>query len=120
MNMPAVCASAGDEKRTNLPFTSIDPASGRYRPVSTLHDVVLPDPFSPSSARTSPGETANDTASLATTPRKVLVIPRAARAGGAVRRTSNSDVNVLPGLSRLLRRTSPCVGPLLVPASDRL
>src|SRR3954451_12850824 len=44
--------------------------------------VVLPAPFSPSSAWTSPAAASKSTSSLATTAGKRLVIPRRATAGG--------------------------------------
>src|SRR3954453_13299415 len=44
--------------------------------------VVLPAPFSPSSAWTSPAAASKSTSSLATTAGKRLVIPRSATAGG--------------------------------------
>src|SRR3954468_4558081 len=47
-----------------------------------LDRVVLPAPFSPSSACTSPGAASKSTSSLATTAGNRLVIPRSATAGG--------------------------------------
>src|SRR6476619_2703216 len=44
--------------------------------------VVLPAPFSPSSACTSPGAASKSTSSLATTAGNLFVIPRSATAGG--------------------------------------
>ena len=45
--------------------------------------VLLPAPFSPSSACTSPARASKSTPSFATTPGKRFVIPRIATAGGA-------------------------------------
>src|SRR5438309_9403741 len=56
-------------------------SSCRNRPVSTMQSVVLPAPFSPRSAWTSPGMTSSVTRSLATTPGNRFVTPRAATAG---------------------------------------
>src|SRR5690242_1342412 len=47
-----------------------------------LDSVVLPAPFSPSSACTSPGAASKSTSSLATTAGNRFVIPRSATAGG--------------------------------------
>src|SRR5690242_15620757 len=46
-----------------------------------LDSVVLPAPFSPSSACTSPAAASNSTASFATTPGNRFVMPRSATAG---------------------------------------
>src|SRR6266851_1818138 len=51
------------------------PASGRYSPARMLMSVVLPAPFSPSSAWTSPQRARKWTAVFATTPGKALSIP---------------------------------------------
>src|ERR1022692_3031504 len=54
----------------------ISPSSGWTRPYSTFISVVLPAPFSPSSALISPGSTTRSMWSLATSPPKRLVMPR--------------------------------------------
>ena len=48
-----------------------------------FESVLLPAPFSPSSACTSPAAASKSTASFATTPGKRFVIPRMATAGEA-------------------------------------
>src|SRR5436190_5042701 len=83
MKIPDSNASRGERNRTSSPRTSTVPSSGRYSPVRTLHRVVLPAPFSPSSAWISPGRTSKVTRSLATTPGNCLLMLRAARAGTA-------------------------------------
>src|SRR6478736_6627521 len=63
-----------------------------------FESVLLPAPFSPSSAWTSPAAASKSTASLATTPGKRFVIPRIATAasrGAAV--ATESCVNLLSG-----------------------
>ena len=49
------------------PFISIVPPSGRITPVSTLTSVLLPAPFAPSRACTSPGSTTSVAERSATT-----------------------------------------------------
>jgi hypothetical protein len=53
--MPASRASVGLWKSTASPSTSIRPPSRRTTPPSSFTSVDLPAPFSPTSARTSPG-----------------------------------------------------------------
>src|SRR5215469_4751443 len=76
MPMPALIASFGERMRTGLSSRRISPSSGCIRPYSTFISVVLPAPFSPSSARISPGCTTRSMPSLATRPPKRLVMPR--------------------------------------------
>ena len=54
IEMPARRAASGLRNSTGAPFSSIRPSSGRSRPLSMLMMVLLPAPFSPSSACTSP------------------------------------------------------------------
>src|SRR5436190_4534178 len=61
-----------------------------------LDSVVLPAPFSPSSACTSPGAASKSTSSLATTAGNRFVIPRSATAGGGGEARASP-----PGLSAL-------------------
>jgi hypothetical protein len=56
--MPASRASAGPWKSAGSPSTSTLPVSGRVTPASRRTIVDLPAPFSPTSARTSPGRSA--------------------------------------------------------------
>src|SRR5689334_5556891 len=75
-------ASRGERKMTGLPWTRISPSSGRYSPASTFISVLLPAPFSPSSAWTSPGRRSKLTRSLARTPGNRLTTPRISTALG--------------------------------------
>ena len=81
MPICASMASDGDVKRTARPSSRISPASGRYSPYRQFISVDLPAPFSPSSAWISPARTSRSTASLATTPGKILVTPRSSSTG---------------------------------------
>src|SRR5579863_2445303 len=72
----ALIASRGEWMLTGLPSSRISPSSGCTRPYSTFISVVLPAPFSPSSARISPGSTVRSMWSLATRSPKRLVMPR--------------------------------------------
>src|ERR1700741_861666 len=63
--------------------------------------VDLPDPFSPSSACTSPGRTSNETSSSAQTPGKNLLTFRNVRAGSPEGGTSEEAV----GFCCVMRRT---------------
>src|SRR5438046_3966146 len=75
MPMPEAMASFGLVNVTSRPSRRIRPSSGWYRPYRMFMSVVLPAPFSPSSAWISPSSTTRSTWSLATTPRNRLVIP---------------------------------------------
>ncbi len=59
------------------------PSSGRCMPYRVFISVDLPAPFSPTTACTVPRITTRLTSRLATTPGKVLVMPRSSTAGGA-------------------------------------
>src|SRR5438093_4973742 len=61
-----------------------------------FESVVLPAPFSPSSAWTSPAAASKSTSALATTAGKRFVIPRSATAGGGGEACASP-----PGLSTL-------------------
>src|SRR4030066_171870 len=52
----------------------ISPSSGRYNPYNWRIKVLLPAPFSPNSATTSPALTSRQTRSLANTPGKRLTM----------------------------------------------
>src|SRR5207248_2212507 len=80
--IPASSASRGEWNSTGRPNRTISPSSGRYRPVRMFDSVVLPAPFSPSSAWTSPAAASKSTCSFATTAGNRFVIPRSATAGG--------------------------------------
>ena len=64
---PIRAACAGDETLLSLPLTRIVPPSGRITPVSTFTSVLLPAPFAPRSACTSPGSTTSVADRSATT-----------------------------------------------------
>jgi hypothetical protein len=81
--IPAPIASLGDAKWTGLPYRLIAPSSGRYSPVRMFESVLLPAPFSPRRACTSPAAASKSTASFASTPGKRFVIPCIETAGEA-------------------------------------
>src|SRR5262245_42329719 len=73
---PHAVISWGRRRSVRRPQRWISPASGRYRPDSTLTVVVLPEPLGPISPRICPGGTAMDSPSTATSPPKRLPRPR--------------------------------------------
>src|SRR5581483_5855675 len=73
--IPARRASIGERIRAGAPPIWMTPASGRCAPASTLMSVLLPAPFSPSSASTSPAWSSRFTPASACTPGKDLAIP---------------------------------------------
>ena len=74
MPMPQANASLGERKTTSLLLMKILPSSGVYRPIRMFIRVVLPAPFSPTSASTSPLPTESEMSLHATTPGKRLVM----------------------------------------------
>src|SRR4051812_38134557 len=94
--MPFPCASAGPESAISSPRTRVDPASGRSTPHRILISVLLPAPFSPTSAWISPKSAANDASRSARTPPKDFETPLAsmADAASARRRPSRSSTCV--------------------------
>ena len=62
-------------RRCAAPSKRMSPASGLNTPAMRLNSVVLPAPFGPMTAKISPGATASDTSSTATSPRKRFVTP---------------------------------------------
>jgi hypothetical protein len=58
--MPPRRASLGDRATYGRPRTAIVPASGRTAPVRIFTRVLLPAPFAPMSAWTSPAWTASE------------------------------------------------------------
>src|SRR5262245_30911606 len=74
--MPARSASAGPAGANGAPSSSIVPASGACAPASTFIKVLLPAPFSPTSAWISPRPTSRSTPSSAWLEPKRLVTPR--------------------------------------------
>src|SRR5438552_8273343 len=83
VEIPAAWASSGRVKETGTPRYRIWPLSGAYTPVSSLIRVDLPAPFSPTRACTSPGASANDTSSSASTPGNRLATPTTSSIGGS-------------------------------------
>ena len=72
---------AGCPNGSGWPATATVPASGRWKPERILMRVDFPDPFSPSTACTSPGPIARSTSWRATLAPKRLLSPVTARAG---------------------------------------
>jgi hypothetical protein len=91
MPMPWAMASAELRNRTGSPSTSSSPASGWYSPKITFISVDLPAPFSPSRQWTSPRRSVRSIASLASTPGKRLVTPRASRTTSATSASSGGE-----------------------------
>ena len=79
--MPWSREAPGLGKLTWVPSSSTVPAVGSWTPAMILTSVDLPAPLSPTSATISPVYTSRSTCSRATTPPKVLRIPRMARVG---------------------------------------
>src|SRR5450759_4683850 len=73
------------------PRTVIEPSSGRMAPVRILTKVLLPAPFAPIRAWTSPGRTASDAAFRATTAPYVLEMPVASSRRSVVVRVIRSS-----------------------------
>src|SRR5580700_965286 len=76
MAMPAAIASRGVWPARGWPRKLMLPASGASMPNSTFINVLLPEPFSPSSPRISPDRTSRSTLSLARSSPKQRTIPR--------------------------------------------
>ena len=72
---PSRCASCGAASSTARPLMTIRPASGRSRPPSALISVLLPAPFSPTSACTSRTDADSAASTSACTPPKDLDTP---------------------------------------------
>src|SRR5579884_290856 len=72
MPIPAAIACAGERHRRRCPPSQMLPSSGWYRPARMFISVVLPAPFSPRSACTSPGRASNETPWSATVSGKAL------------------------------------------------
>jgi hypothetical protein len=66
--MPSSIARLGDPTSVGVPASRISPSSAATLPDRMLISVVLPAPFSPSSAWTSPRRRSKSIASLATVP----------------------------------------------------
>src|SRR5581483_4075213 len=79
---PSAWASCGRERSTSSPLTRTTPSSGLRTPERILIIVLLPAPFSPTRACTSPNSAANDASFNARTPPNDLEIPDASIARG--------------------------------------
>jgi hypothetical protein len=88
--MPASSASRGDRGAIGAPTSAMEPESTRCSPVNTRINVLLPAPFSPISAWTSPASRSKSTPSSARTPGKSTTILEAARRGPVVMRAVDS------------------------------
>src|SRR5713101_4949163 len=80
---PRRCASPGSPITVSRPSKRMLPASGRCAPASTLMRVLLPAPFSPSNANTSPARNSKSTPRSACTPGKDFSMPRISSSGTA-------------------------------------
>src|SRR5438876_8483931 len=87
LSTPVRRRTASPSTDGSMPSTRIRPRSGRRMPLSSRIVVVLPAPFGPSSATTSPGSTRNVTPSRARSPPKARV---------------SSSVSMVAGTSRSL------------------
>jgi hypothetical protein len=74
MRMPSASASAGRSMLTGCPSSRTSPLSGLSAPESTRISVDLPAPFSPTSASTRPGATANEMSRMAGLPSKLFLM----------------------------------------------
>src|SRR5690349_12724743 len=73
--MPLCFESLTPLKTTGLPSIWMSPSSGAYTPPRIFISVLLPAPFSPIRASTSPALSESETPCSATTPGKRLVMP---------------------------------------------
>src|SRR6478735_4297518 len=80
--MPCALESLTLPSTTVLPLMLICPSSGGCTPPRIFISVLLPAPFSPMSASTSPARSDSETPCRATTPGKRLVMPRISSKGG--------------------------------------
>src|SRR5580692_2525231 len=79
--IPARRASCGVRSWTGFPSKRISPESAWYAPARIFMSVLLPAPFSPMKACTSPGQTRSPTLLRTRTPGKLLQIWRNSRIG---------------------------------------
>src|SRR5207244_2310380 len=79
--IPSRRASGGSSARSVRPATSSVPASGACAPVAIRISVLLPAPFSPTSACTSPGSSSKSTRWSACTAPNDLLTPAKRRSG---------------------------------------
>src|SRR5438067_9954841 len=84
MLMPATCASCGLRRCASRPAIRIDPASRGYTPLRIFISVLLPAPFSPTSACTSPGQAVKSTFWSTGVPPKDFEIPVISSSGSGI------------------------------------
>ncbi|OIQ77152.1 hypothetical protein GALL_411570 [mine drainage metagenome] len=99
--LPAAMASRGAR-----PKTRTVPLSGRANPSSMSIVVVLPAPFGPRNARTSPASTWRSSPSTARTEPNDLVRPRRSMARSVV--VSRMGVDAVVVMSPIVPRARPC------------
>src|SRR5713101_2774157 len=80
---PRRCALPGSRITVSRPSRRMLPASGRCAPASTLMSVLLPAPFSPNRANTSPARNSKSTLRSACTPGNDFSMPRISSSGTA-------------------------------------
>src|SRR5689334_8773158 len=104
--MPWALESLTPPSTTGWPSMLISPSSGGCTPPRIFISVLLPAPFSPISASTSPARSESETPCSATTPGKRLVMPRIlSRSGASLCGASLMDWGkCLPRGRRLLHR----------------
>src|SRR5713101_3954143 len=79
--MPRAWACVGERSSITSPPTFTTPASGLWIPARIFTSVLLPAPFSPTSACTSPGNRRKSTPRKACTPPNCLAIPLSSTIG---------------------------------------
>ena len=84
--MPAARAARGESSLSGWPSARMSPASAGRKPYTIFISVLLPAPFSPSSASTCPAGMSRSTPSTASTGPKRLWIPRSCSVTGPARR----------------------------------
>src|SRR5438270_3004953 len=84
MLMPATCASCGLRKCASCPAMRMDPASRGYTPLRIFMSVLLPAPFSPTRACTSPGHAMKSTFWSTGVPPKDFEIPVISSRGSGI------------------------------------
>src|SRR5947209_8565998 len=82
--MPSDARRTGPSREMSRPPKRIAPASGRSSPASAAISVVLPAPFGPIIACSSPGSTVSATSPSATRPPKRLLSPAVSSSGSAI------------------------------------
>src|SRR3954452_142164 len=98
MPRPKRRASAGDPRRRRRPPISTVPASGARKPLAMPSSVDFPDPFSPTSACTSPARQSKLTSRSAWTAPNAFETPLSERATGL----SGPGIDISSSLSFLL------------------